>query len=82
MMGAVNRNFSGKAGDYTPTRNPPWWSDLKSHVAETWKAALAAHKATLHSGTDIVTYTDGSLTEQRVEAAVVSSLGHQEVIQA
>ena len=58
---------------------PPWWSGLKSHVAETQEAALAAHKAALHSGADIVAYTDGSLTEQGVGAAVVSPLGRQAV---
>jgi len=48
-------------------------------VAETREAALAAHKAALHSGANIVTYTDGSLTEQGVGAAVVSPLGRQAV---
>ena len=48
-------------------------------MAETREAALAAHKAALHSGADIIAYTDGSLTEQGVRAAVVSPLGHQAV---
>jgi len=47
-------------------------------VAETREAALAAHKAALHSGVGIVAYTDGSLIEQGVGAAVVSPLGRQE----
>ena len=62
-----------------PHVTPPWWSGLESHVAETREAALAAHKAALHSGANIVTYTDGSLTEQGVGAAVVSPLGRQAV---
>lgn len=45
----------------------------------TREAALAAHQNALHSGADIVAYTDGSLTEQRVGAAVVPPLGHQAV---
>lgn len=62
-----------------PHVTPPWWSGLKSHVAETREAALTAHNATLHSGADIVAYTDGSLTEQGVGAAAVSPLGRQAV---
>jgi len=61
-----------------PHVTPPWWSGLESHVAETREAALAAHKAALHSGVGIVAYTDGSLIEQGVGAAVVSPLGRQE----
>jgi len=57
----------------------PWWSGLKSHIAETREDALAAHQTALHSGADIIAYTDGSLTEQGVGAAVVSPLGRQAV---
>ena len=58
---------------------PPWWSGLESHIAETREDALAAHQAAVHSGADIIAYTDGSLTEQGVGAAVVSPLGRQAV---
>ena len=46
-------------------------------MAETQEAALAAHQATLHNGATVIAYTDGSLMEQGVGAAVVSTLGHQ-----
>ena len=56
---------------------PPWQPNLEARVAETWEAALAAHQATLHNGATVIAYTDGSLMEQRVGAAVVSTLGRQ-----
>ena len=62
-----------------PHVTPPWWSGMESHVAETREAALAAHQAALCSGANIVAYTDGSMTEQGVGAAVVSPLGLQAV---
>ena len=43
------------------------------------KAALATHQAALCRGANVVMYTDGSLTEQGVGAAVVLPLGHQAV---
>ena len=46
-------------------------------MAETREAALAAHQATLRNGATVIAYTDGSLTEQGVGAAVVSTLGRQ-----
>ena len=58
----------------TPTC-PPWQSDLEPRVAGTREAALAAHQTTLHDGATIDVYTDGSLTEQGVGAAAVSTLG-------
>ena len=58
---------------------PPWWAGLKPHIAETREDALATHNATLHSRADIIAYTDGSLTEKGVGAAVVSPLGRQAV---
>ncbi|OJJ80667.1 uncharacterized protein ASPGLDRAFT_108928, partial [Aspergillus glaucus CBS 516.65] len=57
----------------------PWWAGLKPHIAETQEAALTTHNAILQSRADIIVYTDGSLTEQGVGAAVVSSLGCQAV---
>jgi len=62
-----------------PHGTPSWWSGLESYVAETREDALAAHQAAVHSGADIIAYTDGSLTEQGVGAAVVSPLGRQAV---
>ncbi|ODM23022.1 hypothetical protein SI65_00611 [Aspergillus cristatus] len=62
-----------------PHVTPPWWSGLESHIAETREDALAAHQAAVHSSADIIAYTDGSLTEQGVGAAVVSPLGCQAV---
>ena len=56
---------------------PLWQSNLEACVAETQEAALAAHQATLHNGATVIAYTDGSLMEQGVGAAVVSTLGHQ-----
>jgi len=52
---------------------------LESHIAETREDALAAHQAAVHSSADIIAYTDGSLTEQGIGAAVVSPLGRQGV---
>ena len=54
-----------------------WQSNLEARVAETREAALAAHQATLRNGATVIAYTDGSLTEQGVGAAVVSTLGRQ-----
>ena len=62
-----------------PHVTSPWWSGLESHIAETREDALAAHQNALHSGANIIAYTDGSLTEQGVGAAVVSPLGRQAV---
>ena len=62
-----------------PHVTPPWWSGLESHIAETREDALAAHQTAVHSGAGIIAYTDGSLTEQGVGAAVVSPLGRQAV---
>ena len=62
-----------------PHVTSPWWSGLKSHIAETQEDALAAHQTAVQSGADIIAYTDGSMTEQGVGAAVVSLLGRQAV---
>ena len=56
---------------------PPWQSNPEVRVAETREAALAAHQTTLRIGATVIAYTDGSLTEQGVGAAVVSTLGRQ-----
>lgn len=54
---------------------PPWWEAPETSIEDTREKALRAHTEALKSPNGIVAYTDGSATDGRVGAAVVSNLG-------